>query len=281
MRTITAMFDSRVDAETARDRLNAAGISADDVSIHDQSSLDAGSTGGSSMNSEPSYSTTTSRDSGQGLWSQIKSFFSGDEDVYAEGMRRGGFLLTARVDDAKSDIAMDILDDDGTIDLDARQQDWRKDGWAGNGGNTEMRTNDTAARNDDDVIPVIEEEFRVGTRDVSRGSVRVRSHVVETPVTQDVTLRSERVDVERRPVTGSRKVAAGDVDAMMTERTIEVRETAQEAVIDKRAVVREEIALTRHREEHVEKVSDTVRRTEVEVEHVGDNGSTGYGADRR
>ncbi|WP_426170007.1 hypothetical protein [Sandarakinorhabdus sp. DWP1-3-1] len=42
MRTITAMFDSRADAEAARDRLARAGISDADVAIHDKRCLDGG-----------------------------------------------------------------------------------------------------------------------------------------------------------------------------------------------------------------------------------------------
>lgn len=45
MRTLTAMFDSRADADTARHRLVAAGIRVENVTIHDQTSLDE-STGG-------------------------------------------------------------------------------------------------------------------------------------------------------------------------------------------------------------------------------------------
>jgi hypothetical protein len=48
--------------------------------------------------------------------------------------------------------------------------------------------------------PTPEEELRVGKRDVSHGRVRVRSYVVETPVSEDVSLREENVTVQRRSV---------------------------------------------------------------------------------
>jgi hypothetical protein len=53
----------------------------------------------------------------------------------------------------------------------------------------------------EEVIPVAEERLRVGKRDVSHGRVRIRSYVVETPVEEQVTLREERVAVERRRLT--------------------------------------------------------------------------------
>ena len=58
------------------------------------------------------------------------------------------------------------------------------------------------------MIPVYEEQLRVGKRDVSHGRVRIRSYVVETPVNEQVRLRSESVQVERKPV--DRPIAAGD-----------------------------------------------------------------------
>lgn len=51
--------------------------------------------------------------------------------TYAEGIRRGGTLVTVRTDDAKVASVSDILDDEGTIDLAEREQAWRKDGWTG------------------------------------------------------------------------------------------------------------------------------------------------------
>ena len=51
-----------------------------------------------------------------------------------------------------------------------------------------------------EAIPIVEEQLRVGKRQVAGGRVRVRSYVVETPVQEQVTLRDETVRVERRPV---------------------------------------------------------------------------------
>ena len=80
---------------------------------------------------------------------------------------------------------------------------------------------------------------------------------------EQVTLREEHVRVERRPA--DRPVAAGD-DALFRERTIEATESAEEAVVSKEARVTEEVVVRKTAEERTETVSDTVRRTEVEVE---------------
>lgn len=61
-----------------------------------------------------------------------------EAETYAEGVRRGGTLVTVRTDDAHSARVTDILDRHGSIDLDERAQDWRAQGWTG-GTATEMR----------------------------------------------------------------------------------------------------------------------------------------------
>src|SRR5687767_10384579 len=96
-RTVTAMFDSRSQAEAARERLTQSRIDADDVRIVDQSASAQSSSGTSGQTGE-----------GEGLWSAIKSAFLPPEDShrYEEGMRRGGYLLCARVDEDRADEAI-------------------------------------------------------------------------------------------------------------------------------------------------------------------------------
>jgi len=130
---------------------------------------------------------------------------------------------------------------------------------------TQARTDisDTSGR--DEVIPVVEEELNVGKREVGHGRVRIQSRVVERPVEEQVNLREERVHVERRPVSGTAQAGSLGSDAFQ-ERTIEVEERGQEAVVSKEARVTEELVIRKDVEERTETVSDTVRRTEVEVE---------------
>ncbi len=111
-------------------------------------------------------------------------------------------------------------------------------------------------------ISIVEERLVVGKREVARGGVRVRSYVVETPVEEQVSLRQEHVDVERRAV--DRPLGAGE-DAFR-ERTMEMTETGEEAVVGKQAFVKEEIELRKDVDQRTEEVRETVRHTEVEVE---------------
>jgi uncharacterized protein (TIGR02271 family) len=262
--TITAMFDSRSDAEAAKARLQSSNVDADHVHIHDKSSTGY---------REQGYSTHQDR----GVWDSIKNAFLPDEDrhTYEEGLRRGGVLLTADVDDDRVDDAVRVLEEAGSIDIDDRSSQWRSSGWDYTSGSTAATggamdalgftgSKDRAIASDqEEVIPVVEEQLVVGKRDVNRGGVRVRSYVTETPVHEQVRLRNERVNVERRTV--DQPLSAADTEAFR-ERTIEMTATGEEAVIGKTARVVEEVVVSKTADEHVEDVSDTVRRTDVEVD---------------
>jgi uncharacterized protein (TIGR02271 family) len=279
-RTLTALFDDRSDAEEAVSRLRSLGIS--DTSIR--------------MTGGDDYSGRTEREYDKGFWDSVADFFFPEEDrtTYAEGLRRGGYLVTVNnIAADRFDEAVDILDDEGSVDLEARAESWRSEGWgsegtgmgtssrdrlyesggiAGNLGDSsasaasggDLRRHESSSFSDRerDVIPVVEEKLRVGKRDVSLGRVRVRSYVVEEPVSEQVELRRDHVEVERRPVD---RTLSGDERAF-TDRTLEAEEHAEEAIVSKDARVKEEISLRRESESESETVSDTVRHTEVEVE---------------
>jgi uncharacterized protein (TIGR02271 family) len=124
----------------------------------------------------------------------------------------------------------------------------------------------------EETFEVVEEELTVGKREVERGGARVHTHVDERPVEEDVTLREERVDVERRPV--DRPASEGDFDTMR-EGTMEFRETAEQPVVSKQARVIEEVVVSKDVGQRTETVRDTVRRSDVEVEDL-DRGSRSH-----
>jgi len=284
-RTVTALFDNRQEAEAAADRLRQSRIDADRIRIMDQHSQGF---------SADRYSNREDR----GIWASIKEMFLPDEDryTYEEGVRRGGVVVSAQVDEDEADEAIRILEEASSVDLDRRTQDWRSSGWTGGvaSGSTGMSATDTLrgdrAREpgvsdrsgsvvDEERIPVIEEQLRVGKREIERGGARVRSYIVEEPVHEQVTLREEHVSVERRPAEQTTRAGdVGDAD-LLRDRDIEMTETAEEAVVAKEAVVREEIVVRKTAEERVEDIDDTVRRTEVEVDE-GDRGMVSHGVDR-
>lgn len=116
-------------------------------------------------------------------------------------------------------------------------------------------------------ISIVEEELEVGKRQVDLGSVHVTSHVVETPVTESVTLREEHASVDRRPV--NRPATAADLAGFKDE-VIEIRQTAEQAIVSKTARVVEEVVVGKTSSTNVEEINETVRKTVVDIERDGD-----------
>ena len=128
---------------------------------------------------------------------------------------------------------------------------------------------DTTTMSSPDTIKVMKEDLVVGKREVEAGGMRVTSHVVETPVQEQVTLHEEHVSIERRPM--NERVSSADA---FRDQTIEARGTAEEAVVGKDVRVVEEIGLRKEAADRTETVRDSVRETKVDVENVGNTGTT-------
>ena len=269
-RTLTAMFNSRAEAERAAQEL-VSQLGVDRAMVRTSPEAGVADTGYSQA--QPYQET--------GFFASLKSLFVPDEDryAYAEGMRRGGVLVSAQVDESHVDRAADILEHAGAVDFDQQQASWRQSGWTGYDASAHATTTSgttgrtaAAATGRDEVIPVVEEQIVVGKREVDRGRVRVRSYIVERPVEAEVRLHEERVEVERRPV--DRPLTDADRTAAFQERTIEATARGEEAVVGKQARVVEEIAVHKEASDRTETVRDTVRKTEVEVENNATAGRT-------
>lgn len=265
-RTVTALFDSRSEAEAAKARLASSRIDADNIRIIDQSS------GGSGNQQE--------QIADRGFMASLKELFMPDEDVhaYGEGIARGGFMVCAKVEDDQADQAVGMLEQSNSIDFDQRQEDWRSEGWTGYTGKTpgyesggigtsSFKDNESRSANvEEERIPILEEELKVGKREVARGGARVRSYIVEEPAHEQISLREENVSVERRPVDETLSAGQlGDSD-MLQDRTIEMTEMSEEAVVEKEARVREELVVKKTSEQRTENIDETVRHTEVDVD---------------
>jgi uncharacterized protein (TIGR02271 family) len=124
---------------------------------------------------------------------------------------------------------------------------------------------DTRERTTEEVvIPIIEEELRVGKREYDAGGLRVKTRVASVPVDKTVTLREEHVKVERRVI--DRPVALDD--DVFRERTLDLRASAEEPLLSKEARVVEEIHLRKDASERVETIHDTLRHTDVQISEI-------------
>src|SRR5215218_515341 len=261
-RTVTALFHNREDATRAIDELVRAGISRADIRLTPEKDV--------SPASEPTTSSyDTARDE-KGFWASLADLFMPDEDryTYAEAMNRGSIMVTATVSEAQAETLEEILDRDGTINVDESVESWRKEGWSGY--SAPGATGQRAQAGTSETVPEVEERLQVGKRQVNSGRVRVRSYVVERPVSESVNLHSETVQVERRPV--DRAIDAGE-DAF-TERTIEAQATSEEPVLAKEARVTGEVLVRKEGSDRTETVKDKVRSTKVDVDDERRTGTT-------
>ena len=115
---------------------------------------------------------------------------------------------------------------------------------------------------------VLEHEAAVYGQTVARGGTVISLRMLDSEVA-DVTLHEEHAEVLRRAVTDPAYV--GDVD--WEDRTIEVVETAEQALVSKTARIVEEISLKKVGSEHVETVHEKLRRQQAEIEQVEASGS--------
>jgi uncharacterized protein (TIGR02271 family) len=251
---IVAVYDTEAHAAAAVRDLEAAHVPSEAISRH------AGTESGSG-----SVVSGANSAGGQGFWS---SLFGGEPDhdtaVYDRSLESGSSVVTVRVPDEHVDGVTRIMERHQPIDIDERAASL---GLAANrtfaAAADTQRSRETALPNGgEEVIALSEEQLTVGKRLVNRGTTHIRRFVVETPVEENVTLHTERVSIDRRPASAGERVDNAD----FTDRTIEVTETDEEAVVSKTARVKEEVVVHKEATDRVETVRDTVRRQDVEID---------------
>jgi len=124
MHTVVGLFDTRAKARRAKGALIRAHIASPNIVLYDRSTADS------------------SRESQQSLWESHKDElgFAEDRSFYEEGMRRGGTVISGRINDAQMNQAAEILSKQGAVEQ---------------------------------AIPVPEEKHQGGQREVGKGTVRV------------------------------------------------------------------------------------------------------------
>ena len=185
------------------------------------------------------------RGKGEELMGEIAEHGFGKEDAreFAEAAGKGKTLVAARVPEEKLERAVAIME---------RFESYQDRGSQGAGA--------------EEAVQVVEEELSVGKRKVASGGVRITTSVSERPVKETVRLREEHVGAERR--SADRVLSAEEAEAAFKEKTVEMMGTTEKAEVRKEARVVGEVALTKETKERQQTVTDTVRRTDVEVEEV-------------
>lgn len=267
-RVVVGVFDDYSTAQQASHELQNQGISSSDIQIQSNMRTGAAGYGGSERHESDEGGFS-------GWWHRMfgTDDSSDDHGHYSEAVRRGSAVLSVTVPESQVDTAVRILNQNGAVDIDRRAQQWRGEGYTGYDPNAQPYTNEEAVRErarynkgeNTAAIPVVDEELQVGKRPVQRGRVRVYSRVMDRPVEEQVTLREEHVRVERRPA--NRDISDAEL-SRLKDQTIEVTEMAEEAVVSKRARVKEEVVVGKETTERTETVRGNVRSTDVQVDQL-------------
>jgi stress response protein YsnF len=272
MYNLVAMYDSRATAERLQARLIAEGIPPSDIRLSSAPAMpSAGALAGEHWESG----------SGPFAWLFTNDMPQQDRDWYSANLRGDRTVVSVRV--ANEDLrprAVETMEEFGPIERDggwmaesaatatvAGQTTWQTSEQTGGGALFSAADQPAAPvgteriEQGEQVIPVVKEELAVGKQATER-RYRVRSYIVERPVEERVVLRDERVEIERRPVSGP--AAAGTT--LPQEREVEIIERHEEPVVEKRGRTVEEVVVRKEVTERPETVRGTVRETEVEVE---------------
>ncbi|WOB44375.1 YsnF/AvaK domain-containing protein [Thermoleptolyngbya oregonensis NK1-22] len=233
MKTVIGLFDDREEGMRAYTALHDEGFALADLDIL----------------------TNDDEDDVPKLENLRRNLPASDAEVYLEGVRQGGTIITANVADSAATRAAEIMSNFNMVVIADRVAELRKV-------NPNLTLSDPAR--DENVLEVIEEDLQVGKTAVERGRMRIYSVVTEREVSQNVALRDETLRVSRRPVNRQVEIRPD----LFQERSFEMVEMDEIALVGKTARVVEEIVLGKEVSEKIETIKETLRRQDVEIEEI-------------
>lgn len=122
-----------------------------------------------------------------------------------------------------------------------------------------------------------EEELEIGTRSLQAGEVDVRRTIETEHVKRTVPISHEEVTIERRAVAADSRT-----DATISPDEIRMPLMAEEVVVEKRVVPKEEVIITKHLVADQKIVEADVRKERVDVDrHMNADKSTDSGTEKR
>lgn len=242
MKTVFALFDRFDQARQAQMDFARAGLAADHVGLLSRqpnseglTRIDVPGIGALAVNGAMRRMLDTGGARDRDLGDTLMRLGIPRDDIgrCTDALSRGAILEAVVVDDSNEPVARAVFD----------------------------RHFRPGADLDDIVVPVIREELEVGTREVDAGGVRITSRVREVPVEQTITIREERVTVERRVIDRPLE----EYDDAFRDRVYDLRARAEEPVVRKRAHVVEEIRVHKDKNERRQSITDSLRHTDVKV----------------
>ena len=197
-----------------------------------------------------------------GIWKRLfgRDLEHDEATVLGRSFKEGSIIVVVRVPEAHAPSVMSLLDRHKPVDVLDRANAYAMAGAT----NAAPEARTPVKEADEEMLRLAEEQIDVGKRLVESGHTCVRRYVVQKPVDANITLHEEHVEVIRRAISDPAYVT----DTDWTDKTIEVTDTMEEAVVNKTAHVIEEVVIRKQGSDRTQAVHDTVRRQQVLVERM-------------
>ena len=251
---VVAVYDSEAAANAAVNGLRSAGYLTGDISV---------------IRSEGEAERAGMYE--PGIWQRLfgRDLEHHEAAVLGRSLAEGSVIVSIRVPESDAPKVMSLLDSHKPVDLLDRAKTY---GLVS--ATAAPSTPTTPKLMDEELLRMAEEQLNVGKRLVESGHTRVRRYVIEKPVEANITLHEEHAEVIRRAI--SDPAYTKDID--WSDKTIDVTETVEEAVVSKTAHVIEEVVIRKQGSDRTETVRDKVRRQQVEIDRIPVSAGTKKGA---
>ena len=268
--TVAAIFDTREDAKRALEDLHEAGfhktwMGVTRVPEYIPTDINAAAPSAASQHevetAEGGFGASLARffgeDDRQSLYEALtkRGVPSSDALALDDRMHDGGAVITVEADGRYDDVVRILTRDRGDVASDT----------VGLGATAATGTTGAVTTDVDDArtLQLREERLSVDKTPVAAGEATIGKRVVTQDASVDVPVMHEELFIQRRPVTGTAPAASGPIDAGETIRVPLMRERV---VVDKRTVVREEVAIGKRAVAGSERVDATVQHEELVVD---------------
>jgi stress response protein YsnF len=269
--TVIGMFDDAFQAKQAVQQLTSKGFSSDSIDITK-----------SAVNNATQHESDSEE---SGITQFFKSLFTNKEetDKYVRIAKMSQSLVTVHaktVDEAKE--AAFILDNCGAVNVDERatasaylesehikttvDEDTNTRDDAQTNSATAFRNTSTERTARTTSISIMEGDPEIGKSEILTDRTHMRSRIFDGAVEESSRLKEETVRVNKN-LPEKPKTNAGEPGFSAGE--FEMTETSEVPVVTKEARVVEEVTIGKQVNERTTTVSDTVRRTEIDIDDLG------------
>ncbi|WWO96189.1 MAG: YsnF/AvaK domain-containing protein [Candidatus Dasytiphilus stammeri] len=250
---IVTLFDNFQHAQDAKRNLLKAGFKKHDISFINKEELQGGA------------NILVHR---HDIWRRLlgQSLTDQEAKIYGQAVKTGGVVLTLRTKEEDTPKAISILNTHPLLEMseDTVSNCNNEDIISEKNHSNFSKDPKTA---EEEVLELAEEKLEIGKKIVYVGSTRIRRFVTQKDVEVEVPLHEEHASILRRALKSGNCQSADNID--WSEKVVEISDTHEQPVINKKANVVEEVIVRKEGKDRVEKIRDTLRKQEIEVKHNG------------